>query len=119
MYLNIYIFICFCIFLCINSNGIVQIWISEKDNKFLIEFREAGCDKLCEKELECSQINNESEFIENMRKAVSGEELEELYRKRVASIKNPLDIYDIIATKEVLRSTTISSQRELFKFLNK
>lgn len=109
---------CFYEYLVIDK-GIVQIWISEKDDKFLVEFREPNCDIICKRELKESNSRKELEIEEKMKNAITCDEVEKLLKKMREHIENPIEMSDIIATKEVLRSTTIKSKKELFKFLNK
>lgn len=88
---------CFYSYIVIDK-GMVEIWISEKDNKFLVEFKDSDCLKKCK--LEINNMLHKNGLLIN-------EETENAM------------IEDIITKKEVLRDTLIDSDRKLIKFLNR
>lgn len=109
---------CFYQYLVIDK-GIEEIWISEKDNKFLVEFREENCCINCRKEIDDTINNREKTFNERLNYITSSEELKEIYKERVKSLDTKSDMKNILNKKEVLRSVTLNSEKELLKFLSK
>lgn len=117
------------------DKGIEEIWISEKDDKFLVEFRDRDCSIYCKKELDYVENKKEVTHREKLNFLMSkerfkmimeeynkdGEEMTKALTKEFEEIRKEyrktIDIYSIIDEKEVLRSTTLNSKRELLKFL--
>lgn len=121
--------------------GMEEIWVSEKDDKFLIEFRNITSSINYERKRICKErdnyLNCEKEYNDIMEELKKYEampetipegrmdeiqkEIDELKKKFedvVERNKKTINIYDIVDEKDVLRSNTFSSKKELFKFLS-
>ena len=92
-----------------------EIWISEKDNKFLVELRDADCSIYCKKELADAENKKEEIYREKMKNVTSPEEFEEIYKEYTKTI----DIYSIIDKKRTTKIATLDSKKELLKYLKK
>lgn len=119
------------------DNVTEEVWISKKDSKFLVEFRDSDYSFYCERELVKATNTREKTYRERMNFLMSeegfkkimeehnkdGAEMTKALKKEFNKIcdehRKIIDIYSIIDKKEALESITLNSKRELFKFLNK
>ena len=97
------------------DKGVKEIWISEKDKKFLVELRDTDCSIYCEKELADAENKKEKIYREKMKNVTSPEEFEEIYKEYTKTI----DIYSIIDKKRTTKIATLDSKKELLKYLKK
>ena len=104
----------FCKYMILN-NVMGEIWISEKDDKFLLEFREKNCSIKCKMEFDDIMRNDEKTYKEMMSNITSAEEFKEISKEYAKTF----DINNIIDEKLVVKTVILDSKKELLKYLKK